>query len=340
MIPSAVVIPQPEEPRPRNGSASPPPDLKRKLSHSFDHDRKRPRIDTTTNTDSLNYDEAKHSPPAPVPTRDQTRSRTATSPTTRRSSTLDTGTAVEEKKRSRRLFGGLLGVVSGATARSNPAHKKRDEIEARARERLKKETKEQESERRRRRSEIEARREREQRRWDREGKELRWRNMRCTAGFLRTRAEPSIYYKPWELTPDEEKAVERQKKEVEEVIRREGGLAEDVSQGGQTVQAGSSRENGDQDGRQDETAKDNVLQPSPAPRQAHANGQLQDEGHDEKQDIEQPPPTDNGAVDMQDAKLDGNADQSASTSGPEDVVRDDDHHDGELVEGQEDDVIY
>lgn len=326
MIPSAVIIPQPEEPRPRNGSASPPRDLKRKLSHSFDYDRKRPRIDTTTNTDSLNYDEAKHSPPAPVPPRDHPRSRTATSPTTRRASTLDTGTAVEEKKRSRRLFGGLLGVVSGSTVRANPAHKKRDEIEARARERLKRETEEQESERSRRRSEIDARREREQRRWNREGKELRWRNMRCMAGFLRTRAEPSIYYKPWELRPDEQKAVERQKKEVEEVIRRE---------------AGSSRENGGQEHRQeDETAEDNVLQPSPAPRQAHVNGHLHGQGHDEKQDSEQPPPTDNGAMDMQDAKLDGKPDQPATVNGSEDVARDDDHHDGELVEGQEDDVIY
>lgn len=355
MIPSAVVIPQPEERRPRNGSAS--STLKRKLSHPLDHDRKRPRIDNSADTDSLNYDEVKHSPPSSKSTQSQTQPRsatatgstTATTTTSRRSSTIDTGTgaAVEEKKRSRRLFGGLLGVVSGSTARSNPAHKKRDEIEARARERLKKENEEAEADRRRRRTEIEASREREQRRWDEEGREVRWRNMRRMARFLRTRCEPMLYYRPWEFRVEEEEVVERQKREVEEVIRREGGLAEGVGEAAQTGldaqpgQDGPGRKNRDQEDLQEGVkVEEQTLQPTSGPEQAQANGHSQDQGDDEKQEIEQQPPTDNDAVVTQGSVPDIKAEQSAPTNGPEDNPGDEDHHDGELVEGQEDDVIY
>lgn len=341
MIPSAVVIPQPEEPRLRNGSAS--PSLKRKLSLSFDHDRKRVRVDTTADTDRLNYDEVKHSPPSEKSIQSQvqprsattTRSTTATSPTPRRSSTLDTssGAAVEEKKRSRRLFGGLLGVVSGSTARSNPAHKKRDEIEARARERLKKENDEVETERRRRKTEIEAGRLQEQRRWDDEGRALRWRNMRSMAGFLRTKCEPRLYYRPWEFRPEEEEVIERQKMEVEEVIRGEGGLAEGVVEAVLTGQDELSRENGE------EKAEDQALEPSPS-EQAHANGHVRKKEDDEKQNNEQQSRIDSDAATRQDSRPDSKAEQLPLTHGPEDNPRDEDHHDGELVEGQEDDVIY
>jgi len=343
MIPSAVVIPQPEEPGPRNGSAS--PTLKRKLSHPLDHDRKRPRIDNSADTDCLDYDEVKHSPSLKQSTQSRTQPRSATtttSSTPRRSSTLDTGTgaAVEEKKRSRRLFGGLLGVVSGSTARSNPAHRKRDEIEARARERLKKENEEAQAERRRRRTEVEASREREQRRWNEEGREVRWRNMRSMAGFLRTTCEPRLYYRPWEFRPEEEEVIEGQKREVEEVIRREGGLAEGFGEAvhtvldAQTDQDERSKENGE------DKAEDQALEPSPGPEPAHANGHLQEKGDDEKQDNEQQSRTDNDAVGTQDSRPDSKAEPSAATNGPEDNPRDEDHHDGELVEGQEDDVIY
>jgi hypothetical protein len=45
--------------------------------------------------------------------------------------------------------------------------------------------------------------------------------MRAMAGFLRTKTEPRLYYKPWELTEDEEGRIKRQLQEVEETIARE-----------------------------------------------------------------------------------------------------------------------
>ncbi len=61
----------------------------------------------------------------------------------------------------------------------------------------------------------------EQRRWDEEAMKLRHRDLRARAGFLQTKAEPRLYYKPWELRKEEEATIKRQREEVEERIRTE-----------------------------------------------------------------------------------------------------------------------
>lgn len=185
MISSAVVIPEKDlEFRPDENSS---PTLKRKLSQSHNDERKRPRVDV----DTLDYDDAPKSASREV--QKESRSTSTTSPIARRSSALASNT-VDEKKRNKRLFGSLLGTLSQTTSRSNPAHKKRDEIEARQRERLKKENEEQEAERKRRRDELSQHRRRQQIVWEEEGIRLRHENMRAMAGFLRTKAEPVLYY--------------------------------------------------------------------------------------------------------------------------------------------------
>ncbi|KAK5946352.1 hypothetical protein PMZ80_000494 [Knufia obscura] len=344
MIPSAVVVPNSEQPRPQNGSAS--PTLKRKLSHPTDHDRKRPRVDT--NTDSLNYDDESKTSPPPQPAPSQPRSATtngsATSPNHRRSSAL--GTATEEKKRNQRLFGGLLGVVSGSTPRSSPAHRKRDEIEARARERQKKENEEQEAERQRRREELVARRKKQQKVWDEESVRVRHRNMRDMAGFLRTRSQPVLYYRPWELRAEEEVIVERQKREVEEQIRRE--LGTDAPEEDLVKLDGDEahRQNGDkQELLEEGMPEDEVGNHEPAHKEE--TGDSDGAGHqEEKQELpehqeeNEEKPKDDDTLGSPDSKVDANAGAPAFTNGVVDNTKEDDHHDGELVEGQEDDVIY
>lgn len=332
MIPSAVIIPEPDELRPRNGSTS--PTLKRKVSQSVDHDRKRPRVDTST--DNLNYDEEKSSTPPPASAQSQSVSATtaasATSPTRRRSSAL--GSAVEEKKRNKRLFSGLLGVVSGSTTRSNPASKKRDEIEARARERQNRENEEQDAARQRRKDELNARRQREQKAWDEESLRVRHRNMRDMAAFLRTKSRPHLYYKPWELRPEEEEIIERQKREVEVQIR------EDLGEHGSKEPSAEHHPDVPQNGDEPDTATGEP--PTDAPHETETQTEL-GEGFRNEPDQNgemQPEQSEHGQPSQ--ASHDGNdkTEEAMTTNGHGDENKDDHHHDGELVEGQEDDVIY
>ena len=197
MISSAVVIP--EQPPPVEEEV-PSPSLKRRQSSQSTETNKRPRLDSTNG--SLSHG----SPPPP----------SAMSPP-RRKSSLFTGT--EEKKRGQRLFGALLGTLSQTS--SKPTHRKRDEIEKRQQERLRRDDEEREEERRRKKEELDQSRRAEQKIWDRESAKLRYRNMRATASFLRTKTEPRLHYKPWELRSEEEEQIKQQIEEVEAEIRKE-----------------------------------------------------------------------------------------------------------------------
>lgn len=138
----------------------------------------------------------------------------------RRRSAIGVG-AAEERKRGQRLFGALLGTLSQTG--SKPAHKKRDEIAAKQRERVKKEVGEREEEIRRKKAELDRVRKAEQKTWDDESMRIRHRNMRATAHYLQTKTEPRLYYKPWDLRPEEKETIEHQVEEVEAAIRKETG---------------------------------------------------------------------------------------------------------------------
>ena len=64
-------------------------------------------------------------------------------------------------------------------------------------------------------------RHKEQLRWDEEAMRVRHRNMRASAGFLRTKTEPRLYYKPWELRDSEEDEIKRQIENVTSEIAHE-----------------------------------------------------------------------------------------------------------------------
>ncbi|KAK5103793.1 hypothetical protein LTS08_003213 [Lithohypha guttulata] len=324
MISSAVVIPERDlDFRPDENSS---PTLKRKLSQSHNDERKRPRVDV----DTLDYDDAPKSASREV--QKESKSTSTTSPIARRSSALASNT-VDEKKRNKRLFGSLLGTLSQTTARSNPAHKKRDEIEARQRERLKKENEDQEAERKRRRDELSQHRRRQQKVWEEEGIRLRHENMRAMAGFLRTKAEPVLYYLPWELRDEEEELLKTQREQVERQIRQELGTEKNEEQ--------SILVSMEQDNEEDQ------VEPSTMPNDV-----------DKKENEEDPEPglDSRDAIQKQngDIPIPDNPDSRRSTETLvnksieepnerkhiEQDTKEDDHNGEELVEGQEDDVIY
>lgn len=344
MISSAVVIPEP----PRDQSPPPTYSLKRKLSHSPSLDSKRPRVQV----DELNYDEpqpqALPPPSEPAQSRSSVRrdSTSAISPPRRKSSGLTGVNATEEKKRNKRLFGGLLGTLSQTTTK--PAHKKRDEIEARQRERIRQQTEEEEERRLQRKRELDRQRRDQQRAWDEEAMRQRHRNMRDMAGFLRTKTEPRLYYKPWELRPEEEENIEVQKEDAERLVRRELGQ-DDEEMDDQPVPS-TEREDEERQHLSDELDKEQQRQKQKSDHEMEkelANGA----GH--KSDTEM------GDQHLPDSNIDQdqNRDQdepqkneqpAEPEAGPapevqliqEDVQKEEDHHDEELVEGQEDDVIY
>ena len=193
MISSAVVVPSLET---NDGQL-----LKRKASQSIYDDRKRPKVDTF---DTLNYDDARQS-----------------SETAQRVSVVkSTSNSAEEKKRSQRLFGGILGVVSQKTS-TNSTHRRRDEIEARARERAKKDAEESAAQKQRRKDELLKGRKVKQAQWEKKALSVRHASMRARACYLKTKTEPVLYFKPWDLRPEDEDVIEEQKSQAEEQINAE-----------------------------------------------------------------------------------------------------------------------
>ena len=309
MISSAVVVPEaPPVQSPPNQPTS--PSLKRRQSYeaSEPDTSKRPRLDTV-NTNGTQYT----SPPP---------SATATSPP-RRKSTLSAG-GNEEKNRNRRLFGGLLSTLSASSSKPSSAHKRRDEIEQRQRERLKRDDEEITETRRKKREELDRVRRAEQRRWDDQSLRVRHANMRSMAGFLRTESEPRIYWRPWEMRPEEDDRVERQRAEVEETIKRETEGTERKDEGG----GGREGQENGHDQRNVANGSSKQRMEADAPDAVEALGESTESQSEES------------------SKAPGNESTADGPRAPEEVGlddkgRDDDHGGDELLEGHdEDQVIY
>lgn len=304
MISSAVVIP--EQPPPIEEEL-PSPSLKRRQSSQSVETNKRPRIDSTNGSISHG------SPPPP----------SAMSPPRRKSSLF---TGAEEKKRGQRLFGGLLGTLSQTS--SKPTHRKRDEIEKRQQDRLRRDVEEREEETKRRKEELDRTRRAEQKVWDRQSSKLGHRNMRATAGFLRTRAEPRLYYKPWELRPEEEEQIKKQKDEVEEQIRRE----QDQSNGRLPTLVREAEP--DQQVKEEPPAEteDAVMKNGTEPSEDEVKQGAEPENVD-GEDVSAKKAEEPSEAPVPQADED-------QTPQIEDKSKDDDHGAEELVEGHEDQVIY
>jgi pinin/SDK/memA/ protein conserved region len=307
MISSAVVIP--EQPSVQEEPAS--PSLKRRQSSQSTEANKRPRLDSTNGS-------ANHGSPPPS---------AAMSPPRRKSSLLS---GTEEKKRGQRLFGALLGTLSQTS--SKPAHYRRDEIEKRQQERLRRDNEEREEERKRKKEELDRSRRKEQKLWDRETTQIRHRNMRAMANFLRTKTEPRLYYKPWELRPEEEEQIKKQVEEVEGAIRKE--QSDDSGQTTDVVDANAPKQ--DIKEEPSTTSEDASMQNGDGPREDAVKKEPEDA------DVEDEGTKANGEGELSDENPTSAPEVAAKSPAEdkEDKSKDDDHRGEELVEGHEDDVIY
>ncbi|KAG9555283.1 hypothetical protein KCU71_g9919, partial [Aureobasidium melanogenum] len=124
---------------------------------------------------------------------------------------------VDEKKRTQRLFGGLLGGLGQTRSVNSQAAKRRAEQEERRRQ------KEQElSERQTERLELlNVARRKEQRRVDEASMRIKHESMKAMSNFLATSTEPKLYFKPWELLPEQEDQINRQREDVDVQIDQE-----------------------------------------------------------------------------------------------------------------------
>ncbi|KAE8154736.1 pinin/SDK/memA/ protein conserved region-domain-containing protein [Aspergillus avenaceus] len=125
----------------------------------------------------------------------------------------------EERKRGQRLFGALLGTLS---QRSNPAaQKRRADIERRQQDKLKLQDEEYGELKKKKREERSVIRKKEQRLYEEEAMRTRHANILAMAHFLKTKAEPALYYKPWQLRSDDEDIIQDQVEEAKATISRE-----------------------------------------------------------------------------------------------------------------------
>ncbi|KAK5629637.1 hypothetical protein RRF57_005352 [Xylaria bambusicola] len=135
----------------------------------------------------------------------------------------------EEKKRGRRLLGGLMNTLSQASA--GPQHRKRQDIERRQQAKSTQQRAEEDRLRMQKLSKLEAARKVEQLKFDEQVMKTRHADMLAKARYLQTKAAPRIFYLPWELTRRQEETIRDQIYEAEKIIDKEiSGFQERKSQ--------------------------------------------------------------------------------------------------------------
>ncbi|KAF5668928.1 hypothetical protein FHETE_5195 [Fusarium heterosporum] len=127
----------------------------------------------------------------------------------------------EEKKRGKRLFGGLLSTLSQTAGGTQ--HKRRLEIERRQQERIHKQSIEDDKVREEKRARLTEIRKGEQIVFDEEVMRNKHAKMLAMAQYLRTKSRPQIYYLPWKLTEEQEDAIDAQIQQVKDTVEREVG---------------------------------------------------------------------------------------------------------------------
>ncbi|KAJ0387932.1 hypothetical protein COL922a_001210 [Colletotrichum nupharicola] len=150
------------------------------------------------------------------------------SPTAARSRDADAGGSAarrgnlskeEEKKRGKRLFGGLLSTLSQINTSSQ--HKKRREVEQRQQERAQKQRAEDDRRRAEKLARITEVRWQEQIKFDEKVMKTRHSNMLAMAHALRTKTQPQIFFRPWKLTREQEDEIDDQIQDAKATIARE-----------------------------------------------------------------------------------------------------------------------
>ncbi|KAF2180711.1 hypothetical protein K469DRAFT_714285 [Zopfia rhizophila CBS 207.26] len=200
-IASAVVLPEPLQSPP--AAASPPNSQKRRQSSASEQDSKRPRLNNEADIGDRRGSDAVNT-------------ASETGPERRKSSaTLDP----KERTRGKRLFGQVLGALSQGS--TTTAQRRRVDIEKRHQAKLKQQEEEDGQRRKERLAQLKAQRKKDQRKFDEQSMRIRHDNLLSMAHFLSTKFEPRLYYKPWELTEEEEDQVKDQIAEAQDIIDRE-----------------------------------------------------------------------------------------------------------------------
>ncbi|OJD23952.1 hypothetical protein ACJ73_04692 [Blastomyces percursus] len=201
-IASAVALPEQEE----NSDSR----LKRRQSPSDDNESKRRRLSADNE-----HPEPKDKQASSLTA---TTSKTISNATDQRDARRKSGVA-EERKRGQRLFGALLGTLSQSS--STAAQKRRADIEKKQQAKLRMQAEVYNELTRKKQEDLLAMRKKQQRTYDAQSMRLRHSNQLAMAHFLKTTTEPVLYYKPWELRPEEEDRIERQIEDCKAAITRE-----------------------------------------------------------------------------------------------------------------------
>ncbi|PGH02479.1 hypothetical protein GX51_04647 [Blastomyces parvus] len=202
IIASAVALPEQEE--------SSESRLKRRQSLADDNESKRRRLSTNNEHPESKENQAS----SPI----ATTSKPISDATDQRDSRRKSGIA-EERKRGQRLFGALLGTLSQSS--STATQKRRADIEKKQQAKLRMQEEEYNELTRKKKEDLLAMRKKQQRTYDAQSMRLRHSNQLAMAHFLKTTTEPVLYYKPWELRPEEEERIEQQIKDCKVAIARE-----------------------------------------------------------------------------------------------------------------------
>jgi len=250
--------------------------------------------------------------------------------------------AIDEKKRTKRLFGALLGNLNQP---SNRALKRRQEIEERRKAELQRQDDERREDIQRRLEKLAEQRRRDQEKLDEENMHMRHQHLLDAANFLQTNTEPKLYYRPWDLRADEEDQIDHQIKEAQARVERE--LAEfksthvdlqtiDKSHNNDSPTIKTGRDQMDKDPRDLETsARDHQQSVPNIPGQVEHFPSKPEGSVDDVKSTELPESSD---VVANSDKADSSVDQATldHTAKLQDMDEDGDH----VVEGDEDTVIY
>ncbi|KAL4871154.1 hypothetical protein BDV12DRAFT_38340 [Aspergillus spectabilis] len=302
---SAVIMPEQDTipPSPESG-------LKRRQSSTtdFDTDTKRRRLSTQNEEQELEqHQDRQPSSPKPEP-----------QDTERKRNRRD-----EERKRGQRLFGSLLGTLSQSS--TSAAQRRRADIERKQQDKLKLQDEEYGELKKKRREERLALRKKEQRLYEKEMMHTHHTNLLAMAHFLKTKTEPVLYYKPWELRSGDEAIIESQIREAEATIARE---VEEFDARNSQKEEQSELNEQDQPAENSEQPQLNKDAQNAEPEPIEQNDSGKNEtNHDkipEEAQTETAPITDNAV---------------SATSNPEDHRAAEDDG-GEVVEDNEDTVIY
>ncbi|TLD30576.1 hypothetical protein PspLS_02153 [Pyricularia sp. CBS 133598] len=158
----------------------------------------------------------------------------------------------EEKKRGQRLFGGLLSTLSQKPpGRRQPVERKQHE-----------KTQQRKDEDNRRKAEIQEklaklsrRRKIQQIKLDEQTMRARHDDMLAKAYSLRTKTRPSLYYRPWEFTSEEEDIIDEQVRDAKEDIERELREFEQLDDLDRQEREDKDKKDGKKDGGKDDKNK-------------------------------------------------------------------------------------